>query len=90
MIAELRAKAQITVPHEIVSQLGLNRGDKFEISIQDGAIFMLPVAVYPKSYITELEARAHEARTQLANGDLEIYDDADTLISALHAASNIE
>ena len=31
MIAELRAKSQITLPKSIVSSLGISEGDKLEI-----------------------------------------------------------
>ena len=51
MLAELRQKSQITIPKEIVEQLGLNEGDKLEIYVQDGMICIMPVAVYPKKYL---------------------------------------
>jgi len=57
MIAELRAKAQVTVPREIVSELGLNEGDKFEVSVQNGAIYMILVVVYPKRYVKNWKHR---------------------------------
>ncbi len=87
MIAELRAKAQITVPREIVSQLGLNEGDKFEVSVQNGAIHLIPVAVYPKDYVEKLEAQVREAKSLIKSGKLKAYDNAEDLISALHAES---
>jgi AbrB family looped-hinge helix DNA binding protein len=34
MLAELRQKAQITIPKEIVLKLGLNEGDKLEIEVK--------------------------------------------------------
>jgi len=85
MIAELRSKAQVTVPREIVMQLGLNEGDKFEVSVQDGAIYMIPVAVYPKNYVEKLEAQVREAKTLIDSGDLKAYDSAADLIAALRA-----
>ena len=90
MIAELRAKAQVTVPREIVAELGLNEGDKFEISVQDGAIYMMPVAVYPKNYVARLEAQVREAKALIESGDLKAYDSASDLIAALHAGSGDE
>ena len=87
MIAELRAKAQVTVPREVVMELGLNEGDKFEVSVQNGAIYMIPVAVYPKNYVERLEAQVHEAQKLIKSGDLKAYDSADELIAALHAGS---
>lgn len=54
MIIELRKKSQITLPKEIVKELNLQEGDKFEISIEDGIIKLVPVAVYSKEYILKL------------------------------------
>jgi AbrB family looped-hinge helix DNA binding protein len=85
MIAELRSKAQLTVPREIVMELGLNEGDKFEVSVQDGAIYMIPVAVYPKNYVEKLEAQVREAKSLIETGELKAYDNAGDLIAALNA-----
>ena len=87
MIAELRAKAQVTVPREIVMELGLNEGDKFDVSVQNGAIYMIPVAVYPKAYVEQLEAQVRESKALIESGELKSYDNADELISMLHAES---
>ena len=54
MIIELRKKSQITLPKEIVKNLNLQEGDKFEVSIENGSIKLEPVAVYPKEYILKL------------------------------------
>ena len=90
MIAEMRAKAQVTVPREIVTELGLNEGDKFEVSVREGAIYMIPVAVYPKNYVEKLEAQVREAKTLMESGDLKAYDSASELIAALHAGAGDE
>ena len=74
MIAELRAKAQVTVPREIVLELGLNEGDKFDVSVQDGAIYMIPVAVYPKHYVEKLESQVREAKELIESGELKAYE----------------
>ena len=55
MLAELRSKSQITIPKQIVSSLNLNEGDKLEITEKDGVIQIVPVAVYPKKYIDEIQ-----------------------------------
>lgn len=56
MIVELRKKSQITLPKEIVKELNLLEGDKFEVSINDGIIALELVAVYPKEYLRKLES----------------------------------
>ena len=54
MIIELRKKSQITLPKEIVKNLNLQEGDKFEVSIENGSIKLEPVAIYPKEYMLKL------------------------------------
>jgi AbrB family looped-hinge helix DNA binding protein len=55
MLVELRKKAQITIPKEIVEMLNLHEGDHLEINVKDGLIYLEPVAVYKKSYVNKLE-----------------------------------
>jgi AbrB family looped-hinge helix DNA binding protein len=55
MIVELRKKAQITIPKEIVEMLNLHEGDHLEINVKNGLIYLEPVAVYEKSYVNKLE-----------------------------------
>jgi AbrB family looped-hinge helix DNA binding protein len=90
MIAELRSKAQITVPREIVRALGLNEGDKFDVSVQNGAISMIPIAVYPKHYVETLEEQVREAKALLQSGALRGYESAADLLAALHKESEAE
>ena len=54
MLAELRQKAQVTIPREIIVKLGLSEGDKLDIFEKDGSICIMPVGVYPKQYLKEL------------------------------------
>ena len=61
-IIELRQKAQITIPKGIVKKLGLNEGDKLEIYEKDGEIHIVPVAVYPISYVDELKKEIERLR----------------------------
>ena len=55
MIVELRKKSQITLPKEIVKELNLQEGDKFDITVEDGKILLEPVAIYPLDYIKRIE-----------------------------------
>ena len=85
MTIEMRSKSQITMPREIVSQLNLSEGDKFEVCVKDGAIFLIPVAVYPKSYIDALEAAAAETSGAYKRGELIAFDKPEDLLASLHA-----
>lgn len=62
MVVSIREKSQITIPKFAVSELGINPGDKFEVEVKDGAITLVPVAVYPKKYVKELEKEVAEAK----------------------------
>lgn len=55
MIIELRKKSQITLPKEIVRELSLVEGDKFEVNVVNDQITLEPVAVYPKEYLKKIE-----------------------------------
>ena len=85
MTIEMRSKSQITMPREVVSQLSLSEGDKFEVRVKDGNIFLIPVAVYPKSYISALEKAAAETAEAYRHGKIMGFDKPEDLIAALHA-----
>ncbi|MCL2277216.1 MAG: AbrB/MazE/SpoVT family DNA-binding domain-containing protein [Treponema sp.] len=54
MLVEMRARSQITLPIEIIKNLGINEGDKFKIEERDGGVFLCPVVVYPKAKLEQL------------------------------------
>lgn len=55
MLIELEKDDTITLPHSVIESMGLIPGDKFELSVCDGILRMIPVAIYDKKYICELE-----------------------------------
>lgn len=83
MLAELRQKSQITIPKEIIVKLGLSEGDKLDIFERDGAICMLPVAIYPKKYLDELRNEINEAKAKIALGEQPVFDSVDALFAKL-------
>ncbi len=85
MLAELRTKSQITLPKEIVSSLGLSEGDKLEVFERDGIICMMPVAVYPKSYIDKLNNEISLLKENIRTGKQPTFDSIDKLIDSLKA-----
>ena len=85
MLAELRQKSQITIPKEIVTKLGLSAGDKLEIVEKDGAIYMMPVVVYPKKYVDDLRREIADTKEKLAAGKLPVFDSVDALLADLEA-----
>jgi AbrB family looped-hinge helix DNA binding protein len=87
MLAELRAKSQITVPREIVTKLGLSEGDKLEVLERDGTIYLVPVVVYPKAYVDALEKEASETAEQYRQGKISAFATPEELIASLHATA---
>lgn len=83
MLAELRAKSQITIPKEIVNKLGLAEGDKMEIYEKDGLICIMPVVMYPKKYLNELRQEIKDTKAKIASGEQPVFDNVDTLFEKL-------
>ena len=83
MLAELRAKSQITIPKDLVAKLGLSEGDKLNIYEKDGLICIMPIAVYPKKYIDELRQEIKETKTKIASGEHPVFDNVDALFEKL-------
>ena len=54
MLVEMRARSQITLPHEITKRMCLSEGDKFEVMERDGGVFLCPVVVYPKAKLEKI------------------------------------
>ena len=83
MLAELRAKSQITLPKDIVNTLGLAEGDKLDIYVKDGIICMVPVTVYPKKYVDELHNELTQLKDDIRSGKQPVFDSIDELIGEL-------
>lgn len=82
MLAELRAKSQITIPKEVVAKLGMHEGDKLEVVEKDGVIQLIPVVVYPKKYVDELKNEIAEMKRKLADGTQPTFSSIDELFDA--------
>ena len=83
MIAELRAKSQITLPKSIVSSLGISEGDKLDIFEKDGMICIVPVVVYPKKYLDELQDEINQLKENINNGKQPVFDNLEALFDKL-------
>ena len=55
MIAELRAKSQLTLPKAVCEQLNLEAGDVFDVTWQDGIIQLIPLETRSKQYVKDIE-----------------------------------
>ena len=85
MLAELRAKSQITIPKDIVDKLGMTEGDKLDISEHNGVIRIMPVVVYPKQYVDELLEEISAVKENIKNGQQPVFDDLDAMFARLEA-----
>ena len=83
MLAELRKKSQITIPKKIVSKLGLNEGDRLEVSEENGVITIVPVVVYPKKYIDELKQEIEITKAEIKSGRRQTFDNINELLHQL-------
>ena len=82
MIIELRKKSQITLPKEIVKELNLLEGDKFEVTVENGVIKLEPVAVYSKRYIAKLTEEIQILREEVGT-EYNAFTTVDELLSSL-------
>ena len=83
MLVELRTKTQVTIPKEIVARLGLSEGDQLDIREEDGAITLVPVAIYPKKYLNDLEQEIRAVKAKLAAGEQPVFDSVDAMLQKL-------
>lgn len=83
MLVELRQKSQVTIPREIVRKLGLSEGDRLDVYEKDNAIYMMPVAVYPKTYVDALRKEIDDAKAKIAAGEQPVFDSVDALFEKL-------
>lgn len=83
MLAELRAKSQITIPKELVEKLGLSEGDKLDVFEDNGVICLMPVVVYPKKYLLELQEEIKQVKDKIASGEQPVFDNINELFEKL-------
>ena len=83
MLTVLRPKSQITIPSSIVASLGLKEGDQLDIYEDNGAILLMPVAVYPKPYVEQLRTEINQLKENIQNGEQPVFDNIESLIEHL-------
>jgi antitoxin MazE len=81
MMVEMRGRSQITIPSEIVKNLGIKEGDHFEVIEKDGGIFLCPVVIYPKKEMVRIARLIKETEAEYKSGELKAYDDIDKMLS---------
>ena len=81
VLIEVRGRSQITIPSEIVKNLGIKEGDQLDIVEKDGGIFLCPVVVYPKKEMVRIAKLIKETDAEYKSGDLKAYDDIDKMFT---------
>ncbi len=83
MLLTLRAKSQITIPSSIISSLGLKEGDQLDIYESDGIIHIVPVTVYPKSYVSDLQSELSKLKSASDGGEVPDFTTIDAILTKL-------
>ena len=72
MITQLRSRAQITLPREIVKKMKLQQGDNLDVIVDDDKIIIKPVLVIDRSqtwfWSKEWQAMEKEADEDIKHG----------------------
>jgi AbrB family looped-hinge helix DNA binding protein len=72
MITQIRGKAQLTIPKEIIKQLNLKTGDHINVEIENGTLVLKPVVMIPKEqawfWSKEWQAGEKEAEADIKAG----------------------
>lgn len=79
MLVEMRGRSQVTIPSEVVKNLGIKEGDQFEVIEKDGGIFLCPVVVYPKKEMIRIAKLIKETDAEYKSGELKTYNDVDKM-----------
>ena len=77
MLIEISGNSQVTLPVEVLHNMGIRKGDKFEVIERDGGIFLCPVVVYPKKELDRISKLIKETETKPSK----IYDNVDEMFS---------
>lgn len=64
-------------------KLGLSEGDKLEIFEKDGMICIMPVVVYPKKYLDELQEEITNIKSKIASGEHPVFDNISAMFDKL-------
>lgn len=83
-LVKLGARRQVTIPKEIIEQLGIKPGDYLEVTCKDRTVVLTP-SEDAWFWSTEWQEKEREADEALARGDYKDFDDVEELIRDLHS-----
>lgn len=83
----LRSKNQITIPNEAIEQLDLQKGDHFEVHIENGHVILVPVITIEKDqswfWTREWQQAETEAQKDLDEGNFASFHSVEDLFNDL-------
>jgi len=79
LLIEVRGRSQITIPSEIIKNLGIKEGDQLDVVEKDGGIFLCPVVVYSKAEMVRIAQLVKETDAEYKSGKLKAYEDVDKM-----------
>jgi AbrB family looped-hinge helix DNA binding protein len=85
-LIQLRDKAQITIPSNIRKELGIKKGDYFEIIKDNNRIVLIPKVLVDKTSIMlseKGEKYLGEALGDVKEGKISVHENANDMISEL-------
>ena len=82
MISHLRKKGQITIPVEILKQMGLKESDSLDFKIINNRIVITPVEIVEKEFMNQVREE-HDKYKETKGKDYKVYENVDELIKDL-------
>ena len=65
MLVEVKEKGMIVLPKEAINKMRLKRGDRLDITFQDGNMVLKVVEAYPRGYVAKLEKQLDQLLKQM-------------------------
>lgn len=87
MLTQLRGRSQITIPKNIIDELGLKEGDNLNIEIENGKIIVKPVVIVPKDqawfWTKKWQSQEKEVDKDIERGRIKTANNLDELMKDL-------
>ena len=84
VFTQVRSKSQITIPHKIMTAMGIKEGDVLEVFAEAHRITLVPKAVLDQVTLSPRgEEMLDEALQDVRNGKTKTFDNAEKLICSL-------
>lgn len=66
MLVEVKEKGTIVLPKEAINKMRLKKGDRLEITFEEGNMVFKPVEAYPRGYVAKLQKQLDQLLKQIA------------------------